>query len=31
MKGIVIVNPHNPTGKVFSSQSIKELLDFADR
>ncbi|MEM0086035.1 MAG: pyridoxal phosphate-dependent aminotransferase [Zestosphaera sp.] len=28
-KGIAIVNPHNPTGAVFSSKEIEEIMDLA--
>ena len=31
MRGIVIVNPHNPTGRVYTSQTIQDVLSFADR
>ncbi len=28
-RGIAIVNPHNPTGAVFSSKEVEELMDLA--
>lgn len=28
-KGIAIVNPHNPTGAVFSSREVEKLMDLA--
>ena len=31
MKGIVVVNPHNPTGDILPAQIIKDILAFADR
>jgi aspartate/methionine/tyrosine aminotransferase len=31
VKGIVVINPANPTGAVLEEESIKEVFDFAER
>jgi aspartate/methionine/tyrosine aminotransferase len=31
VKGIVVINPGNPTGAVLEEESIREVIDFAER
>ncbi|CEF61944.1 Aminotransferase, class I/classII domain and Pyridoxal phosphate-dependent transferase, major region, subdomain 1 and Pyridoxal phosphate-dependent transferase, major region, subdomain 2 and Pyridoxal phosphate-dependent transferase domain-containing protein [Strongyloides ratti] len=30
VKGILISNPHNPTGSIFSSEQIREIIQFSE-